>query len=134
MSRDYRKLEVFVLADDLALEVYRVTAQFPKHEVYGLTSQLRRAAVSVPTNIVEGSHRDTAAEYLRFLDIALGSLAETGYLLSLSTRLGYLNPGDTDGITPKQEQCIRMLKGLIKALRGEPKAQSPKPKAQSHIE
>lgn len=87
----YKKLKVWQLADSLALEVYRVTAVFPKEEIYGITSQLRRAALSVPTNIVEGYARRGDKELARFVDIALGSLAETRYLLSFSARLGYLS-------------------------------------------
>ena len=74
--RDHTKLRAFELADEVAILVYRVTAGFPKEELFGLTSQLRRAAVSVPSNIVEGCTRDREAEYLRFLNIAFGSLRE----------------------------------------------------------
>ena len=70
--RDHTKLRAFELADEVALLVYKVTAGFPKEEVYGLTSQMRRAAVSVPSNIVEGCVRDSQADYLRFLNIASG--------------------------------------------------------------
>jgi four helix bundle protein len=81
--RDHTKLRAFELADEVALLVYKVTAGFPKEEVYGLTSQMRRAAVSVPSNIVEGCARDSQADYLRFLNIALGSLRELHYQLGL---------------------------------------------------
>jgi len=76
MARDYRKLRVFAMADDLVVKVYRATGSFPREERYGLTSQMRRAAVPVPANIVEGSYRRSEAEYRHFLNIALGSLAE----------------------------------------------------------
>ncbi len=115
MSRDYRKLDVFKLADELAFEIYRATNSFPKSELFGLTSQLRRAALSVPTNIVEGSQRESSAEYIRFLDIALGSLAEVGYQLDFAKRLGYFTVGSVEPILAKHEQCIRMLKGLIRS-------------------
>lgn len=72
----WKKLEVWQLADEFARGVYRVTAGFPREELYGITSQLRRAALSVPTNIVEGYSRRGDRELVRFLDIALGSLAE----------------------------------------------------------
>ena len=77
--RDHTKLRAFELADAVAMLVYRVTAGFPKEEVFGLTSQIRRAAVSVPSNIVEGCARDSQADYLRFLNIAFGSLRELNF-------------------------------------------------------
>ena len=87
----YKNLEVWKLADNIALEIYRETKHFPKDEVYGITAQLRRAALSVPTNIVEGYSRRGDRELARFLDIALGSLGEMRYLLSFSCRLEYLS-------------------------------------------
>lgn len=86
MSRDHRKLTVFIQADQLALEAYRLTASFPASERYGLISQIRRAAVSGPCNIVEGAGRSSPA-FAHFLDIAAGSVAETRYLMQLVTRL-----------------------------------------------
>lgn len=79
------------MGNKLALKVYKLTAQFPKDELYGLTSQLRRAALSVPTNIVEGHSRSSDKELCRFLDIALGSFGETKYLLYFSNQLGYIS-------------------------------------------
>lgn len=84
--RDHTQLRAFELADEVAMLVYRVTAGFPKEELFGLTSQIRRAAVSVPSNIVEGCARASEAEYLRFLNIAFGSLRELHYQLNLSKR------------------------------------------------
>lgn len=95
--RDHRKLEAFQLADRLALAVYELTSEFPPSERYGLQSQLRRAAVSVPTNIVEGCARDSQGDYLRFLDIAFGSSRELICLLSLATRLKYVNMNQGHG-------------------------------------
>ena len=117
MSRDFRKLQVYQIADELAIMVYKATEKYPKSEMFGLTSQLRRASVSVPTNIVEGFHRSTLADYLRFLDIALGSLAETGYLIDLSFRLGYLESETHKQVYAQYETCIRMLKALINSHR-----------------
>ena len=78
--RDHTKLRAFELADEVAVLIYRATKKFPKEEVYGLTSQMRRAAVSAPSNIVEGCARESQAEYLRFLEIAFGSLRERKHL------------------------------------------------------
>lgn len=72
--RDHTKLRAFEIADELATLIYQITAKFPREELYGLTSQMRRAAVSVPSNIVEGCARDTQADYQRFLTMAFGHL------------------------------------------------------------
>ena len=88
MSRDPTKLKVFHLADELAVKVYRVTRSFPVEERYWLQAQLRRAAVSVPTNIVEGCARNSEKDYLHFVDVAIASASEVRYLLGLTTRLG----------------------------------------------
>jgi len=90
MEKGYKKLIVWQKADELAYQVYLETKNFPKDETYGITSQLRRAAISVPTNIVEGSGRQNKNEFKQFVNIALGSLAETEYLLEFCFRLGYL--------------------------------------------
>lgn len=87
MATDHRKLSVFHLADELTVKVYLITANFPREERYGLRSQLRRAAVSIPTNIVEGCARDSDREHDRFYEIAFASARELGYLLELSRKL-----------------------------------------------
>ena len=115
--RDYRKLRAFELADELALMVYRETRSFPKEERFGLTSQLRRAAVSVPSNIVEGAGRESEADYLRFLNIAYGSASETCYQLSLAHRLGYMSDDSHKKLGQKSDETARVLNGLIKAPR-----------------
>ena len=87
---DHTRLRAFELADEVVVLVYQTTAGFPKEELFGLTSQIRRAAVSVPSYIVEVCARDSEADYLRFLNIAFGSLRELHYQLNLSKRLGFL--------------------------------------------
>jgi len=115
--RDHTKLRAFELADEVAMLVYRITAGFPKEELFGLTSQIRRAAVSVPSNIVEGCARDSEADYLRFLNIAFGSLREVHYQLNLSKRLGFLPNEDSSLIEQKVVETEKVLNGLICALR-----------------
>lgn len=99
MSEDrWKKLEVWKLADDFALQVYQSTKDFPREEIFGIISQLRRAALSVPTNIVEGYSRRGDKELAHFLDIAIGSLEESKYLLHFPTRLGYLPKSDYEDL------------------------------------
>jgi four helix bundle protein len=115
--RDHTKLRAFELADELVVLIYRVTAGFPKEEMYGLISQIRRAAISVPSNIVEGCARDSQADYLRFLNIAFGSLRELHYQLDLSKRLGFLSNEDISLIEPKVIETEKVLNGLIRSLK-----------------
>ena len=86
---NYKNLIVFQKADELAFQIFKMTEAFPKSEMFGLTSQIRRAALSIPTNIVEGYARKSKKELLQFINIALGSHAETEYLFNFSKRLGY---------------------------------------------
>ena len=112
--RDHTKLRAFELADEVALLVYEVTKSFPKEEIYGLVSQMRRAAVFVPSNIVEGCARDSRTEYRRFLEIAFGSLRELHYQLGLSQRLGY---GQTVSFSDCLERILETEKVLGALLR-----------------
>jgi four helix bundle protein len=113
MARDFRKIRAWQLADALALGVYDATMGFPKSEVFGMTSQLRRAAVSVAANIVEGSARQHGREYLQFLYVASGSLAETGYYLDLARRLGYMTDSAYQTLSRQHESATRTLRALI---------------------
>jgi len=113
MSRDYRKFQVFLDADQLVDRVYEATARMPIEERYGLQSQIRRAAVSVPCNIVEGSTRGSI-EYARFLTIARGSARECEYLLRLSTRLKLIKATDAE---PLGAQYSSLQARLLQASR-----------------
>jgi four helix bundle protein len=119
MPRDFHNIKAWQLADDFAVAVYRATAAFPRHEVYGLTSQLRRSAYSVPSNIAEGCCRSTRADYLRFLDMAWGSLSEARYQLHLARRLEYLSAEAYASLEALAEETSRTLHGLMKAVRAE---------------
>jgi len=118
--RDFRKIEAWQLADDLAVAVYEATKSFPKEEMYGITSQIRRAVTSVAANIVEGASRESAKDYAHFLQIARGSLAETQYFLHLARRLGYLDQERAAELEQAARRVFGCLHGLIQAVRGTP--------------
>jgi len=115
--RNHKKLRAFELADELVIMIYRATKRFPKEEVYGLRSQIRRAAVSVPSNIVEGCARESQAEYFRFLEIAFGSLRELHYQFSLARRLGYIDEPDVSVCDLKIVEAEKVLNALLRSLR-----------------
>jgi four helix bundle protein len=117
VGRDHLKLTVFHKADELAILVYRHTRSFPADERFGLRSQLRRAALSVPTNIVEGSARDSRKDYVRFLDMALGSAAETAYLLHVASRLEYVEDEPYEKCRNGAIEVRKMLEKMIASLR-----------------
>ena len=102
---------------NIAESIYSLTSDFPKHEVYGLTSQIRRAAVSVPANIAEGNARNSTKDYLRFLAIAVGSLAEVETFVDLSQRLGYASSEQVHSLIDLIAEERRMLRGLQRSLR-----------------
>ena len=116
MVRDHRKLRVFHEADSAALETYRVTAEMPQAERYGLQAQIRRAAVSVAANIVEGTARGTLVEYCRFLRIAHGSARECGYLLGLAGRLGFLDADHCQAMLCQYDSLGAALFSLVRTL------------------
>jgi four helix bundle protein len=115
--RDHTKLRAFELADALAIAVYRATQAFPRNEIFGLTSQLRRAAVSIPSNIVEGCARHSEAEYLHFLDMAYGSAREVEYQIGLSHRLGFLDAPLHEQFQQRATETAKVLNGLLRSLR-----------------
>jgi four helix bundle protein len=116
MARDFKKIKAWQLADDLAVIIYKATETFPRDELYGLTSQLRRAVVSIPANIAEGSNREHLKEYLNFLYIAQGSISEVEYLLHLSKRVGYLKEKEYQEIENLRIQAAKTLFGLVKSV------------------
>jgi four helix bundle protein len=105
----YEKLLVWQKADEMAYQVYMATKTFPKEELYAMTSQLRRASLSVPTNIVEGYARQGKNEFRQFANIALGSLAEAKYLLGFCLRLKYLKPQEHKNLDDRAEEVGRLL-------------------------
>ncbi len=115
--KDYRNISVWAKAHDLAVQIYRVTATFPKTEIYGLVSQIRRASVSIPANIAEGCGRSGDAELRHFMDIALGSANELEYHLLLSRDLGFIGGDDYGRLAEKVIEVKRMLSGFIQTLK-----------------
>jgi four helix bundle protein len=123
--RNHKKLKAFELTDKIVLEIYRVTRTFPREEIYGLAAQMRRAAVSVPSNIVEGCARSTQQEYCRFLDIAFGSLRELMYQFSVAARLDYVAPQSSTEIDNLLSEAEKVLSSLIRSLRLPPHSLTP---------
>lgn len=113
------------MADELTVFTYDMTSKFPKSEMYGLTSLMRRAAVSVPSNIVEGCARESQAEYLRFLEIAFGSLRELDYQYGLAKRLGYTKKSEPSDFQAKMTETQKILGGLIRSMRGPKRLHPP---------
>ena len=110
--QDFRNLEVWKRSHSLTLELYRVTSKFPSNELYGMTSQIRRAAASVPANIAEGCGRYGNAELTRFLRIAIGSSSELEYHVLLAYDLGYIGKEEYEELTVRVVEVRRMLIGL----------------------
>lgn len=117
--RDFRTLQVWEKAHHLALAVYKATQTFPKAELYGLTSQIRRAGASIPTNIAEGCGRDTEAELARFIHIAMGSASELEYHLLLAHDLGYLQDAEYFDLHNKVTEVKRMAAAFTKKLKAD---------------
>lgn len=117
--KDFRQLKVWEKSHQLALAVYKSTKEFPKEELYGLTSQIRRASMSIPTNIAEGCGRNTDADFARFLQMGMGSASETEYQLLLSHDLGFLDKEKYDKLNVDVTEIKRMLASLLKTLRAQ---------------
>lgn len=115
--KNYRQLNVWSRSHRLTLEIYRATKTFPKDEMFGITSQIRRAATSIPANIAEGCGRDGDAELKRFLNIALGSACELDYFIFLATELGYLKSEEGPKLGGEAFELRRMLGTFIQKLK-----------------
>jgi four helix bundle protein len=126
MSRHPQRLEVFALADDLVVGAYRATSGFPVTERFGLQSQIRRGAVSVPANLVEGCARRSERDYVHFIGIALGSASEVRYLVGLAGRLGFVSEAESKRLNDGYSRVIRAVQALVSSLT------CPKPEARSH--
>ena len=102
---------------DLVKEIYKITIKFPREEIYGLTSQIKRAVISIPSNIAEGASRQTNKEFIQFLYIALGSASEVETQLIIAKELNFINDSDLNYLSNKLGKIKKMLNGLIKHLR-----------------
>ena len=110
-------MDVFKLSHSLTIEIYRLTEKFPPEEKFGLSSQMRQSAYSIPVNIVEGASRLGTKEYRQFAGIARGSSGEISYQLLLSRDLGYISEQDYTSLSERYDRVARMLTGLIKTLK-----------------
>jgi four helix bundle protein len=116
MEKPHKKLEAWKQPMDLVIEIYRTTENFPGQEIYGLTNQIRRAAVSIPSNIAEGAARQTKKEFTNYLHMAQGSLSELDTQIELARRLGYLDAKSWSALDTRMEQIDKMISGLIRHL------------------
>jgi four helix bundle protein len=114
--QSYKDLIVYQKGYKLSLEIYQITKNYPKEEIYGLVSQMRRSAVSIPCNISEGYRRGHRKEYIQFLYMAQGSCGELETLMSLSYDLGMLDRNTFERLYPLQEEISKLLRGLISSL------------------
>ena len=115
--KSFHDLEIWKLSHQLVLEIYKISRMFPKEENFRITSQLLRAAYSIPTNIAEGMGRYTRKEFIYFLTIARGSVEECKYLILLSKDLGYLHENMFNELTQKYDSVGKMINSLINSLR-----------------
>ena len=115
--RDFRRLQVWGKSHELTLRIYALTSEFPRQEIYGLTSQIRRACASIPTNIAEGCGRNSSPDFARFLQIAMGSASETEYLILLAHDLKYLNVDQHAELIDMIVSVKKMLTALLRNIR-----------------
>lgn len=111
--QDFRKILVWEKSHTLTLKIYKITNNFPKEELYGLTSQIRRSSASIATNIAEGCVKNSKTDYVRFLYISLGSASETDYLLILCYDLGYITENEYNNLISEIQEIKKMLTSLI---------------------
>src|SRR5688572_21250609 len=116
MGRDYRQLIAWQKADDLAVAIYQATINFPREEIYGLRSQIRRASVSIPANIAEGSGKRTLKDRRASFDDAMGELNEVEYYIHLAQRLGYFSAETASRLEAMRTEAAKPLDGLLKML------------------
>jgi len=119
MEKPHKKLDVWKLSIELVTNVYKISENFPKNEIYNLTSQIRRSAVSIPSNIAEGAARNTTKELINFLHISQGSLSELDTQLDISLALNYIKDTDRKDLDQMMVRIDKMLSGLIAAKRRE---------------
>lgn len=117
--RDFRKLSVWEKSHAITLFIYKVTSSYPKEELYGLTSQMRRSASSIPSNIAEGCGRNTQPQFARFLDIAFGSASELEYQIILSKDLKFINDDTYEELYDNITEIKRMLSSLLQMVKSD---------------
>ena len=115
--KSHKDLEVWKRSIELVTKIYNITNNFPNEELYGITSQIRRSAISIPSNISEGAGRQYRKELIQFLYVSLGSLAELETQLIISENLKYLNKNDSEDIQTELTEIRRMILGLIRSLK-----------------
>ena len=116
MEKPHKKLEAWKQSMELVIEIYKATEDFPSQETYGLTNQVRRGTVSIPSNIAEGAARQTKKEFTNFLHIAQGSLSELDTQIEIASRLGYVDVKSRKSLDEKMEPIDKMITGLIRHL------------------
>jgi four helix bundle protein len=116
MEKPHKKLEAWKQSMDLVIAIYKATKDFPNQEIYGITNQVRRAAVSVPSNIAEGAARQTKKEFANFLHVAQASLSELDTQIEIASRLGYIDVQSQKGLEDRMQPIDKMITGLIRHL------------------